>query len=49
MKRSRRAPVVIDTKGRVFFDLFEAAEAERLSIQSGQVLAVEREIAARAR
>jgi hypothetical protein len=41
--------VVIDTKGRVFFDLFEAAEAERLSIQSGQVLAVEREIAARAR
>ena len=47
MKKSRRAPVVIDTKGSVFVDLFEAAEAERLSIQSGLALALEREIAAR--
>lgn len=47
MKKSRRPPVVIDTEGSVFFDLFEAAEAERLSIQSGLALALEQEIARR--
>lgn len=47
MKTSRRAPVVIDTEGSVFFDLFEAAEAERLSILSGLALALEQEIGRR--
>jgi predicted XRE-type DNA-binding protein len=46
----RRRPtrrVEIETAGSVFFDLFERAEAERLSIQSGLALALEREIKAR--
>jgi predicted XRE-type DNA-binding protein len=47
MKKRRRAPRVIETTGSAFFDLFEPAEAERLSIQSGLALALEREIAAR--
>ena len=46
MKR-RRAPQVIETTDSVFFDLFDAAEAERLSIQSGLALALERAIRAR--
>ena len=44
MTKSRRAPGVIETTGSAFFDLFEPAEAERLSIQSGLALALEREI-----
>jgi predicted XRE-type DNA-binding protein len=47
MKSARRAPRVIETAGSVFFDLFEPAEAQRLAIQSGLALALEREIAAR--
>lgn len=47
MKKRRRAPQEIETTGSAFFDLFESAEAERLSIQSGLALALEREIAAR--
>ena len=47
MSKRHRAPHVIDTTGSVFFDLFEAAEAERLSIHSGLALALEREITAR--
>lgn len=45
MKRSQR--VDIETTGSVFFDLFERGKAERLSIQSGLALALEREIRAR--
>ena len=37
----------IGTDGSVFFDLFERGEAERLSIQSGLALTLEREITAR--
>ena len=37
----------IETAGGVFVDLFERGEAERLSIQSGLALALEREIKAR--
>ena len=44
MTKRRRAPQVIETKGSAFFDLFEPAEAERLSIQSGLALALERAI-----
>jgi predicted XRE-type DNA-binding protein len=44
MTKRRRAPQLIETTGSVFFDLFEAAEAERLSIQSGLALALERAI-----
>ena len=47
MKKRRRAAHEIETTGSVFFDLFEPAEAERLSIQSGLALALEREIAVR--
>jgi predicted XRE-type DNA-binding protein len=47
MTKRRRGPHVIDTKGSVFFDLFEPVEAERLSIQSGLALALERAITAR--
>jgi len=47
MKKRRRAPHVVDTTGSVFYDLFETADAERLSIQSGLALALEREIKAR--
>jgi predicted XRE-type DNA-binding protein len=42
-----KQPQVIETAGSVFFDLFEPAEALRLTIQSGLALALEREIAAR--
>ena len=45
MKKPRR--VEIETTGSVFFDLFERGKAERLSIQSGLALALEREIKAR--
>ncbi len=44
---TKRRRVEIDTTGSVFFDLFERGEAERLSIQSGLALALEREIKAR--
>ena len=44
MTKSRRVARVIATTGSAFFDLFEPAEAERLSIQSGLALALEREI-----
>lgn len=44
MTKGRRAASVIETTGSAFFDLFEPAEAERLSIQSGLALALEREI-----
>lgn len=44
MTKSRRSASVIETTGSAFFDLFEPAEAERLSIQSGLALALEREI-----
>ncbi len=44
MTKNRRAPGAIETTGSAFFDLFEPAEAERLSIQSGLALALEREI-----
>jgi predicted XRE-type DNA-binding protein len=37
----------IETTGSVFFDLFERGKAERLSIQAGLALALEREIKAR--
>ena len=47
MKKARRTPHVIETTNSVFFDLFEPAEAQRLSIQSGLALALEQEIAAR--
>lgn len=47
MKKRQRPVQVIDTTGSVFFDLFEPAEAQRLSIQSGLALALERELAAR--
>jgi predicted XRE-type DNA-binding protein len=49
MTKRRRTPrrVDIETTGSVFFDLFERADAERLSIQSGLALALEREIKAR--
>ena len=47
MTKNRRAPGVIATTGSAFFDLFEPAEAERLSIQSGLALALEREIETR--
>jgi len=47
MTKPRRAPHVVETKGSAFFDLFEPAEAERLSIQSGLALVLERAIAAR--
>jgi predicted XRE-type DNA-binding protein len=39
--------VAVDTAGSVFFDLFERGKAERLSIQNGLALALEREIKAR--
>ena len=39
--------VEIDTTGSVFFDLFEHAKAERLTIQSDSALELEREIKAR--
>lgn len=42
MKKSR--PVTIETAHSVFFDLFDHAKAERLSIHSGLALALEREI-----
>jgi predicted XRE-type DNA-binding protein len=44
---AKRRHVDIETTGSVFFDLFEHGEAERLSIQSGLALALEREIEAR--
>jgi predicted XRE-type DNA-binding protein len=44
---AKRRHVDIETTGSVFFDLFEHGEAERLSIQSGLALALEREITAR--
>lgn len=47
MRKRRGTTHVIDTAASVFYDLFEAAEAERLSIQSGLALALEREIKAR--
>jgi predicted XRE-type DNA-binding protein len=47
MKKRRRATQVIETTGSVFFDLFERGKAERLSIQTGLALALEREIKAR--
>ena len=47
MKKRRPAPVHIETAGSVFFDLFEHAKAERLTIQTDLALALEREIAAR--
>lgn len=47
MTKRRRAPHVIGTTGSALFDLFEPAEAERLTIQSGLALALEREIEAR--
>ena len=47
MTKSRRAPGVIETTGSAFVDLFEPAEAERLSIPSGLALALEREIETR--
>jgi predicted XRE-type DNA-binding protein len=45
--RKRTRVHAVTTEGSVFYDLFEAAEAERLSIQSGLALALEREIKAR--
>jgi predicted XRE-type DNA-binding protein len=39
--------VEVETTGSVFFDLFEQGKAERLSIQAGLALALEREIKAR--
>lgn len=39
--------VEIETTNSVFFDLFERGKAERLSIQTGLALALEREIKAR--
>jgi predicted XRE-type DNA-binding protein len=44
---AKRRHVDIETTGSVFFDLFEHGEAERLSVQSGLALALEREITAR--
>ena len=44
-KRRRRED--INTTGSVFADLFERGKAERLSIQSGLALALEREILTR--
>lgn len=43
----KRQLVKIETAGSVFFDLFEHAKAERLSIQTGLALTLEREIKAR--
>jgi hypothetical protein len=40
----KRRPVEIETTGSVFFDLFERGKAERLSIQSGLALALERSL-----
>jgi predicted XRE-type DNA-binding protein len=45
MKKRRR--VHIDTTGSVFFDLFEHAKAECLTIQTDLALELEREIKAR--
>jgi len=39
--------VDVETTGSVFFDLFERGKAERLSIQAGLALALERELKAR--
>jgi len=39
--------VEITTTNSVFFDLFERGEAERLSLQGGLAIALEREITAR--
>jgi len=47
MTKRRRTAAAIETTGSVFFDLFERGEAERLSIQSGLALALERAITAR--
>jgi predicted XRE-type DNA-binding protein len=47
MSKRHRARHVVDTTRSVFYDLFDSAEAERLSIQSGLALALEREIKAR--
>ena len=47
MTKRQREPHVIETTGSALFDLFEPAEAERLSIQSGLALALEREIETR--
>jgi predicted XRE-type DNA-binding protein len=43
----KKRHVAIETEGSVFFDLFEHGKAERLSIQSGLALALEREIKGR--
>jgi predicted XRE-type DNA-binding protein len=43
----KRRLVEIETTDSVFFDLFERGKAERLSIQTGLALALEREIKAR--
>jgi predicted XRE-type DNA-binding protein len=43
----KRKVVEIETTNSVFFDLFERGKAERLSIQTGLALALEREIKAR--
>ena len=47
MKKRRCTAREISTTGSAFFDSVEPAEAERLSIQSGLALALEREIAVR--
>jgi predicted XRE-type DNA-binding protein len=44
---AKRRRVEIETTDSVFFDLFEHGKAERLSIQNGLALALEREIKAR--
>jgi predicted XRE-type DNA-binding protein len=43
----KKRVVAVETAGSVFFDLFERGKAERLSIQTGLALALEREIKAR--
>ena len=43
----KRKVVEIETTDSVFFELFERGKAERLSIQTGLALALEREIKAR--
>ena len=45
--RKRSRTHVIETANSVFYELFEAADAGRLAIQSGLAIALEREIAAR--
>lgn len=43
----KKRHVDVETEGSVFFDLFERGKAERLSIQGGLAMALEREIKAR--